>query len=252
MIHEAASVGYSTAAEIYVRGRPGYPPEASAWLRETIGLGPSRKVLEVGAGTGKFIPLLRETGATVLALEPVEAMRAQIVRLGIETVNGTAEQIDLPDASIDAIICAQAFHWFATRAALAEFRRVLKPGGVLGLIWNGRDVSVPWVARWGEIVDRHQGDGPRYQSGAWRRVFPAPGLATLAERHARNAHTGPAEHVIVDRTLSTSFISALPADQRHPVETQVRALIAATPELAGGEVSVPYETLMAAFRRSDG
>lgn len=253
-VHQAAFEGFSTSAGTYARGRPGYPPEASDWLRDVLDLHPGRTVLEVGAGTGKFLPLLVQTGAEVIALEPVDAMRAELARRfpEVKTVTGAADQIGLPDASVDAVVCAQAFHWFATPEAVAEMRRVLRPGGVLGLIWNGRDTRVPWVAAMAAIIDRHEGDTPRYQAGKWRRVFPATGLTALAERHARNLHTGSPDQVIVDRALSTSFIAALPAQQRAEVERQLRTLIKDTPELAGrAEISLPYDTLMVAFRKTE-
>lgn len=250
-VHHDALEGYSTSAETYARGRPGYPQEALHWLREVIGLRADRTVLEVGAGTGKFLPLLLETGAEVIALEPVEAMRAEMTRrFDLKLLGGAADRIGLPGASVDAVVCAQAFHWFATPEAVAEMRRVLKPGGVLGLIWNGRDTGVPWVAAMGAIIDPHEGNAPRYQSGKWRDVFPAKGFTALGERHARNLHTGSPDRVIVDRALSISFIAALPAEERAHVEGQLRRLIEETPELAGrAEISLPYDTLMAAFRK---
>jgi SAM-dependent methyltransferase len=151
---------------------------------------------------------------------------------------------------MDAVVCAQAFHWFATSAALEEMRRVLVPGGMLGLIWNGRDERVAWVAALSDITDRWEGDAPRYRTGEWRRVFPAPGFQFVGERHARNAHVGPPEQVVLGRTLSVSFIAALPPEQQQEVERQVRALIARTPELAGRpEVAFPYETSMFAYRK---
>ncbi|MDQ1184305.1 SAM-dependent methyltransferase [Agrobacterium larrymoorei] len=251
LVHRAASDGYSTAADVYVRGRPSYPPEAVDWLRKTLGLHLGRTVLEVGAGTGKFLPLLQETGAEIIALEPVDAMRAKIdSAFDVRTLGGSADQIGLPDASVDVVVCAQAFHWFATAEAVTEMRRVLRPGGVLGLIWNGRDVGVPWVASMGAILDRYEGDTPRFQTGRWRTVFPAEGLTPLPERHATNAHTGSPDRVIIDRALSTSFIAALPAEERADVERRLRDLIAETPELAGrSDVTLPYETLMVAFRK---
>ena len=84
---------------------------------------------------------------------------------------------------------------------------------------------------------------PRYHSGEWRRLFPAEGFGPLRERHFPKAHTGPAEQVIVDRILSVSFIAALPPAEQNDVAAEIRALIAATPELAGkGEVTFPYDT----------
>lgn len=253
-IHHSAAAGYAVGAGNYVRGRPGYPPEAAAWLRADLELAAGRTVLEVGAGTGKFIPMLRETGAEVLALEPVAAMRARLAadHPGVTVLDGSASAIPLPDGAVDVVVCAQAFHWFATAAALAEMRRVLKPGGMLGLIWNVRDEQVDWVAALTALTDPWEQGTPRYRSGAWRDVFPAPGFAAAGERSVHHAHIGSAEEVIVDRTLSVSFIAALPEATRDEVARQVRALIADTPALAGGgEIAFPYETRMFAFRRVD-
>lgn len=250
-VHHSAADGYSTSAETYARGRPDYPPEALDWLREIVGLGPGKAVLEVGAGTGKFLPLLIETGAEVIALEPVAAMRNEITsHFTVPIIDGTADQIGLEDNAVDAVVCAQAFHWFATPEAVAEMRRVLKPDGVFGLIWNGRDTSVAWVAAMNAIIDPYQGDAPRHQSGRWRDVFPAKGFTALGELHAGNRHTGSPDEVIVDRTLSISFIAALPDEKRAEVERRLRKLIAETKDLTGrSEISFPYDTLMIAFRK---
>ena len=252
-IHAAAAAGFAAGAGAYVTGRPDYPPEAGQWLRDVIELAPGKTVADLGAGTGKFIPYLKNTGAKVVAVEPVAAMRDELSgRHGeVAALAGTAEAIPLPDGSLDAVVCAQAFHWFATPAALAEIRRVLRPGGMLGLIWNVRDESVPWVAAVSAITNAHEGDTPRYKGSAWRRVFPAEGFAEAGEWHARNAHVGSVQHVIIDRTTSTSFIAALPPEAQRAVVRQLHALIDATPELAGrDEIAFPYETAMYAFRKS--
>src|SRR5262249_23936567 len=156
---------------------------------------------------------------------------------------GDARRIPLADSRADAVICAQAFHWFATREALAEIRRVLKPGGVLGLIWNIRDESVEWVRKLTDIMAPYEGDAPRYYHGEWRSVFPAPGFGELREREFSHAHVGPAEQVIVQRVASVSFIAALEENTRAGVLDEVRALIAATPTLADRATAVmPYVT----------
>ena len=157
---------------------------------------------------------------------------------------GTAERIPITTASVDAVVCAQSFHWFATPAAVAEIRRVLKPGGAFGLIWNQRDESASWVAELGKLFDRYQGDAPRMASGEWRKVFPAAGFGPLHEVHFPHTHVGPPERVIVDRTMSVSYMAALPESERERVIEEIQALIDATPVLAGRtEVSVPYVTM---------
>jgi len=210
-----------------------------------LALRKGKTVLDLGSGTGKFLPHLRRTEATVVAVEPVAAMLEQLLDTnpGIEAKQGSAERIPLADACLDAVVCAQSFHWFASPEALNEIRRVLKAGGVLGLVWNIRDESVKWVADLRSIFDAYQGDAPRFHTQKWRRVFPAPGFAPLAETRFLHGHTGPPEHVIIDRVLSTSFIAALPAAERMRVATQVQQLIASTPDLAGkSEVTMPYVT----------
>lgn len=251
-VHASAAQGYKSVAETYVAGRPDYPDAARAWLRDTLALAPGKKVMDVGAGTGKFLPYLRETGAKVLALEPVDGMRARLTRDNpdVEVFAGTADRIPLPDASLDAIVCAQAFHWFATPETVAAFARVLKPGGRLGMIWNVRDESVDWVAAITAITDPYEAGTPRYKSFAWRKVFPADGFAELPEIAADNPHIGTADQTIIARTLSVSFIAALPEAEQRKIEARLRELIAATPALAGqATIAFPYITRMYSFRR---
>ena len=252
-VHNSAAAGYSAAAQTYASGRPDYPIEALDWLREVVGIAPGKTVLDLGAGTGKFLPLLKQSGARVLAVEPVAAMREELARRhsDVEVLPGTADNIPLPDNSLDAVVCAQSFHWFATPAALAGIRRVLVPGGILGLIWNVRDTTVPWVAELSKIIDPFEQGTPRYATGEWRRLFPAEGFRELAERTAPNPQTGPAEQVLVERTLSVSFIAALPPAAKQGVADRVRALIADTSELANHpQVTFPYQTRMFAFQTS--
>jgi ubiquinone/menaquinone biosynthesis C-methylase UbiE len=253
-IHHSAADGYAVMATNYARGRPDYPPQVNDWLRDDLALGKGKVALDLGAGTGKFLAYLRNTEATVIAVEPVPAMLAQLVNLhsGVEAKQGSAERIPLADSSVDAVVCAQSFHWFASINALSEIRRVLKIGGVLGLIWNVRDERVAWVAALRAILDPHEGDAPRYHTQMWRRVFPATGFGPLSERHFPNGHTGSPEHVIFDRVLSTSFIAALPPMERNRVSEQVRKLIANVPDLAGRtEVTMPYVTAAFSCQKED-
>src|SRR4029450_13324531 len=126
--------GCAGSAEAYAGGRPGYPAAAVAWLARRLALGPGRTVVDLGAGTGQLSRLLGETGARVVAVEPVEEMRTLLT--GVEVLAGTAESIPLPDASADAVTAAQAFHWFDGPTALAEIAGVLAPGGAPAPVWN--------------------------------------------------------------------------------------------------------------------
>jgi SAM-dependent methyltransferase len=244
-IHEAAARGFSNQAQAYVRGRPGYPAELGGWLRDVLGLVPGKSVVDLGAGTGKITPLLLSSGASVIAVEPVAAMRAQLSSIlpEVHAVPGRAESMPLADASVDAVICAQAFHWFSTIAAMEEIRRVLKPGGWLGLIWNVRDESVPWVAALTDLITPYEGSTPRFSNGDWKKRFPAEGLGPLGLTRFSHIHTGPPQQVIVDRTMSVSFIAALPQSEQDEVRARLHDLIATDPALRRrDEVSFPYST----------
>ncbi len=244
-VHLSANEGFGRGAESYSRGRPDYPGATLDWLRFDLGLMPGMTVIEVGAGTGKFTRTLVRTGAKVIATDPVGEMLKVLRRElpAVPAVQATAQKLPLPDATADAVICAQSFHWFASPGALAEIRRVLVPGGTLGLVWNVRDQSVGWVGELTRIMEPYEGDAPRYDRGEWRRVFPAPGFGELRERAIPHAHIGPPEQVIVDRVASVSFISALEDATRARVLDDVRALIDSTPALAAHrEVSFPYVT----------
>ncbi|MCY9691736.1 class I SAM-dependent methyltransferase [Paenibacillus alginolyticus] len=134
---------FSNRVDTYVKFRPSYPKEAIDYLYDVVGLRANAVVADIGAGTGIFSKLLLQRGSQVIAVEPNQAMREAAEQMlngdaNFRTVSGSAEATGLPDASVDFIVCAQAFHWFDRTAAQAEFHRILKPGGKVLLIWNSR------------------------------------------------------------------------------------------------------------------
>jgi SAM-dependent methyltransferase len=244
-VHHEAQLGFSRSAAAYSRGRPDYPPQLLDWLRLTLALAPGRDAIDVGAGTGKFTRLLLQTGARVVAVEPIEAMRAQLLQQlpGVAVLAASAQALPLADGSADALLCAQAFHWFASEQTLQEFGRVLRTGGRLGLVWNVRDESCDWVAAITRIVAPYEGDTPRFHRGEWRRLFPNELFSDLQECVFTYQHVGSARQVILDRTLSVSFIAALPAAERARVAAQLESLIATEPQLKDrATIAFPYLT----------
>ncbi|AHG65703.1 class I SAM-dependent methyltransferase [Advenella mimigardefordensis] len=245
-IHHAADQGYSLAADTYAQGRPDYPPQITAWLTGTLGIDAHTTVVDLGAGTGKFTRYLQQTGARVIAIEPVASMRDQLSAYapGATILEGSAEALPLADESVDVLVCAQAFHWFATSQALDEIHRVLRPGGRLGLVWNKRDTQQMWVKQLDNIVNAYEGDAPRFHSGKWRDVFPHAGFGPLQASRFAHGHTGTLDTVVINRSLSTSFIAALPPAQKEQVRNDILALIEKTPALKNQQqVTFPYETL---------
>jgi len=159
---------FSDRVNNYVKYRPGYPPEVISYLEKECRLSVGSVVADVGSGTGIFTKLLLEKGYTVYAVEPNEPMRqAADEQLGnypgYHSTNGTAGATGLPPKTTDLIVCAQAFHWFNTPGTKVEFKRILKPGGHVALIWNNRDVEADAFATAYELLLQQQ-------SGDYERV----------------------------------------------------------------------------------
>ncbi len=244
-VHTSAQQGFSTQAVTYAQGRPDYPRQLTGWLADTLHIDALSSVIDLGAGTGKFTRLLSTLAPTLIAVEPVAAMGAQLTKLlpDVRLVNGTAQSIPLPAASADAVVCAQAFHWFSTEAALAEIHRVLKPGGRLGLVWNVRDESVDWVAAITDIITPYEGETPRFHTGRWREAFTGEYFSEPEMTCFPYSHVGSPQEVIMDRFLSVSFIAALPEASKAVVTAQLQALIDTHPSLKGRDtVAFPYQT----------
>jgi SAM-dependent methyltransferase len=230
MVHRAAATGFARSVEAYERGRPDYPPEAIAYLQRELDLRPGRTVVDLAAGSGKLTRRLAALGCEVIAVEPVDEMRAAI-GAGIRALDGTAEAMPLPDQSADAVTVGQAFHWFDGPRALAEIERVLRPGGALALAWNRRPTESSRLhAAISEIIAPYRGDAPAHASGAWREAFVGRELSEWRHEFSQRLDADG----LADRVGSTSFIAALEDDERERVLARVRAL-------AGeGSVEVPY------------
>lgn len=167
------ATSFGGQAGSYEVGRPEYPFEAVAWMLDRAPAG-ARRIADVGAGTGKLTrALVAGEGAEVVAVDPDPAMLAALRDAvpGVPTFVGTAERLPLPDASVDAVVLGQAWHWVDPVVASAEIGRVVRPGGVLGLVWNLRDERVDWVRR---LTDIMHGSNAEIMLAAGDPVVAAP------------------------------------------------------------------------------
>jgi SAM-dependent methyltransferase len=238
---------FGAAAGAYAEHRPDYPPDAVLWCvaplgRDIAGL----RVLDLGAGTGKLTALLAERGADVTAVEPDEAMLAELHgRLpSVRALRGQAEAIPLADGSVDAVLCAQSLHWFDRSRALPEIVRVLTAGGVLAALWNSDDDRVPWVAGL-----RDAAEGAAAPTVSSRRAeaarFPADQFGTRfapAERaEFANAQSHTAGSLVALMTTHSSML-VMPSAERVRLLAQVGRYLASRPETAAGEFQLPMVT----------
>jgi ubiquinone/menaquinone biosynthesis C-methylase UbiE len=210
-VPEAAAIGFDRGADDYEKGRPGFAPEVFELLARELDIGPGRRVCDLAAGTGKFTRGLVDLGADVVAVEPVEGMRRQFRAAlpDVDLLDGTAEALPLPDESVDALTGAQAFHWFDMPAALAEIRRVLRPGRGMAMVWNRRDESVPWIAAMSEVLNWHEHPYSGYEATDWARIVTdAGGFTPLASASVEYTQHMTRD-ILAARIRSISYISAL-------------------------------------------
>jgi SAM-dependent methyltransferase len=239
----AASFG--SVAEVYEASRPGYPAEAVDWLVPTT----ARRVADVGAGTGKFTRLLERSGREIIAVDPSEQMLGQLraASPAIEAVVGTGERIPLDDGSVDAVTFAQAWHWVDAETASAEVGRVLRPGGILGLVWNLRDERVDWVRRMGEAM---HADGDQFTDGVSQPQVAAP---FHGGERADFAWTNPSTREgLLELVRSRSYFAVMSPDEQRSTLADVAELLDTHPQTAGREViEMPYVTVCFRYERPE-
>lgn len=247
MIHRTAARGFGRAAGDYERGRPGYAPEAIDWLVEQLAIGPDARVVDLAAGTGKLTGALLPSGAHVIAVEPVAAMRAALADgcPGAEVLEGTAEAMPLASESVDAVAVAQAFHWFDGERALAEIHRVLRSGGRLALVWNVRALDQPLQRAIEDLLESHRGSTPSHRDGRWKDAFASTTLfRSIGSHRSRHVQRLDVEGLVA-RVASISFIAALPGADRDQVLGDMRALA----EAQGGKGDLEYHTEVLTYDR---
>lgn len=219
---------FASMADAYERGRPDYAPAAAGALAAELGLARGAPVLDLAAGTGKLTRVLLAVGLDVVAVEPQAPLRDKLAAIvGSERVReGIAEEIPLPDGSVDAVTVADGFHWFDDAKALAEIRRVLRPGGGLAVVTTVPDWSgASWAHELGTLLMDMRPEHPYFDGPPWQDAVEAAGGWT-APREIRVITSQPTDRGrIADYVASMSFVAALPEDERAKRMGQVAALL---------------------------
>ena len=247
---------FGAIAASYDVHRPGYPDAAVRWVLEPVHGRRPLRVLDLAAGTGKLttalIGSLAGLGAELTAVEPDPAMLAELRRAlpAVRSMSGTAEEIPLPDGSIDAVLAGQAMHWFDLDRAVPELARVLAPGGVLAGLWNADDDRVGWVDRLAEFSKRQASiTVRRWQDGVgqdWRQrlttghggEFGDPRVAEFA-----NGQPQTTDSLIATIATHSHYLNAPEADQPGLL-ARARELLNAEPATAAGEFVEPMVTVV--------
>ena len=248
---------FGAAAAAYAAHRPDYATAAVRWALDDS---PGMRVLDLGAGTGKLTATLLAVGADVVAVEPDAAMLAELRRAlpDVRALPGCAEQLPLPDGSVDAVVAGNALHWFDMDVAGPEIARVLVPDGVLAGLWNVLDDRVGWVAAL-EDVAGPAAIGPRDTLRNWQAAtaglyLPSGERAAAlfgspAQAAFRHAQPRTAESLVA--TLATrAGMLLMPQQARDRALGRIRDFLASRPETGDGEFVLPMLTGVLRTRRT--
>ncbi|CAG9227381.1 Class I SAM-dependent methyltransferase [Paraburkholderia sabiae] len=248
-MHNDSTQRFTDRVSDYVKYRPGYPREIVTFLHSTCGLADGAQVADIGAGTGISARLFLDAGHPVVAVEPNQAMRAAADEwlkdyAGYTSVAGTGEATSLDSASVDLVIAAQAFHWFDPIAARQEFARILRPHGLIALMWNSRLLDgTPFLAGYEALLRRFSDD---YQSVSERYGDDASMAVWFGDRLADTARMPNAQRLDFDglkgRLMSSSYAPKAGHPSHEPMLAALRELFDRTAQ--DGTVDFVYETLV--------
>lgn len=222
MIHRSTE-RFSTTVQNYIKYRPGYPQELVSFMEEQIGLGRDSKVADIGSGTGKLTEWFVKKGIQTFGVEPNAAMRSAAASLlegfpAFVSVDGTAENTQLPSQSVDMIVAAQAFHWFDIQKFRAECLRILKPGGWVLLIWNKRvDERSPFMQAYNNFLETYSID---YNEINLRRIDQAEYQLFFGTSFYSKAEFDHYQHFDLDGVLGRYLSCSYAYQKDHPDYTK--------------------------------
>jgi len=241
---------FSDRVPFYVRSRPKYPPALLQFCRSKLGLLPEHRLADIGSGTGFLSELFVQNGYVVTAIEPNAPMRAAAEAAladapHFHSRDATAEATGLETASVDFVLAGQAFHWFDRVRCREEFKRILRPGGWVVLVWNERRSNENGFAhRYEEIVRQFETDLKHVShqsvtatdSDAMTRFFQPAGYAVESFDNPQFLDSDG----VIARALSSSYLP-LPGQPRCQ-EMIVALREAFSTHAVGGKVRLDYDT----------
>jgi SAM-dependent methyltransferase len=220
---------FSDRAEAYVASRPSYPPAAIDAILAGLGDPATLVVADLGAGTGISSRLIASRGPRVLAVEPNAAMRdAAAPDPRVQWIDGIAERTTLEDASVDAVVAFQAWHWVDHPTAVAEAGRIVRPGGCLAVVYNERDESDPFTAAYGDIVRRFAQDDTEQNRARAHATFATIDPARTQHFSFPNAH--PLDRIGVHKRAESASYLPQSGDESIAMHIAIDDLLDATGE----------------------
>jgi SAM-dependent methyltransferase len=260
-VGRARGRSFGSVADVYERSRPGYPLDAVRWMLgadvlSNVAAGENAvpatepgTVVELAAGTGKLTRYLVGDGHWVVAVEPAWPMLARLARQVRPAfgVQGLAEAIPLVAGCADAVVVGQAFHWFDAEQALAEIGRVLRQGGVLGLVWNRRDESVPWVRHLSTLLARDDSYDEQWTNELVDTIELSRRFGEVEAERFRLWQRLDREGLL-QLVASRSYVATLSHEDRQSLLDRVGWLYDATATQPDGLI-LPYRTICYRVRR---
>jgi SAM-dependent methyltransferase len=237
---------FSDRVQNYVKYRPGYPSEMLEFFKTDLGLTNDSVIADVGSGTGLSSRPFLENGNVVYGVEPNAAMREAAREFLAEfdsfrSVDGTSNKTNLDDDSVDFVIAAQAFHWFEPEPTRNEFKRILKPGGYVSLIWNERQLDTnDFLKDYEQLLLRHANDygtvrHENIQEGELESFFLQPfERATFANQQILDFDG------LKGRLLSSSYMPNEGDPKFEPMIKELTDLFAKHER--GGKITILYDT----------
>eukprot|EP01095_Lingulamoeba_sp_RSL-Kostka_P006057 TRINITY_DN1867_c0_g1_i1.p1 TRINITY_DN1867_c0_g1~~TRINITY_DN1867_c0_g1_i1.p1 ORF type:complete len:275 (+),score=83.44 TRINITY_DN1867_c0_g1_i1:194-1018(+) len=241
-VHKVSEKGFNAQVDVYSKARPSYTKSCSESLLKNVGvlsydnegevvIDNDKKILEIGAGTGKFTEILVNyiKPENYVAVEPSEGMVDKFKEIfgsrNYDIIKSDATSLPFDDESIDVILMAQCFHWFANEDSLKEMHRVLKSNGKLGFIWNLPNEQIEWISNYRATFQQYEFENlPQYRKGLWKNVFddqslfsnPVPSKITFEDNI-----TPCSVDMLWEKVLSRSYIASRGEEEQKMIKKDV-------------------------------